>query len=68
MLLEIEKTLAEGAGAAPLAAVLRHRERFRGQRVGLLSVGNIDPLMLAAERQRRRCDARSGGRSIPVHG
>jgi threonine dehydratase len=48
MLLEIEKTLAEGAGAASLAAVLRHRERFRGKRVGLvLSGGNIDPLMLA---------------------
>jgi threonine dehydratase len=49
MLLEIEKTLAEGAGAAPLAAVLRHRERFHGRRVGLvLSGGNIDPLLLAA--------------------
>jgi threonine dehydratase len=49
MLLEIEKTLAEGAGATPLAAILRHRERFRGKRVGLvLSGGNIDPLMLAA--------------------
>jgi threonine dehydratase len=49
MLLEIEKTLAEGAGATPLAAILRHRGRFRGKRVGLvLSGGNIDPLMLAA--------------------
>jgi threonine dehydratase len=48
MLLEIEKTLAEGAGAAPLAAVLAHRERFLDKRVGLvLSGGNIDPLMLA---------------------
>jgi threonine dehydratase len=48
MLLEIEKTLAEGAGAAPLAAVLAHRERFRDRRVGLvLSGGNIDPLLLA---------------------
>jgi threonine dehydratase len=47
MLLEIEKTLVEGAGAAPLAAVLAHRERFLGKRVGLvLSGGNIDPLML----------------------
>jgi len=48
MLLEIEKTVVEGAGAAPLAALLRNRERFRGRRVGLvLGGGNIDPLMLA---------------------
>jgi threonine dehydratase len=48
LLLEIEKTVAEGAGAAGLAAVLRHRERFQGRRVGLvLCGGNIDPLMLA---------------------
>jgi threonine dehydratase len=48
MLLEIEKTLVEGAGAASLAAVLRHRQRFLGRRVGLvLSGGNIDPLMMA---------------------
>lgn len=49
MLLEIEKTLVEGAGAAALAALLRHRARFEGKRVGLvLSGGNIDPLLLAA--------------------
>lgn len=48
MLLEIEKTLAEGAGAASLAALLRHPDRFRGKQVGLvLSGGNIDPLLLA---------------------
>ncbi|HSQ05802.1 MAG TPA: threonine ammonia-lyase [Burkholderiales bacterium] len=47
MLLEIEKTLVEGAGAASLAAVLKHRDRFAGRRVGLvLSGGNIDPLMM----------------------
>jgi threonine dehydratase len=47
-LLEIEKTVVEGAGAAPLAALARHPERFRGRRVGLvLGGGNIDPLMLA---------------------
>lgn len=35
--------VAEGAGAAPLAALLRERERFHGERVGLiLSGGNID--------------------------
>jgi threonine dehydratase len=49
MLLEIEKTLVEGAGAAPLAALLKHPERFRGRKVGLvLGGGNIDPLLLAA--------------------
>ncbi|HVL57341.1 MAG TPA: threonine ammonia-lyase [Burkholderiaceae bacterium] len=48
MLLEIEKTVVEGAGAAGLAALLRHPRRFAGRRVGLvLSGGNIDPLMLA---------------------
>ncbi len=49
MLLEIEKTLVEGAGAAGLAALLKHPECFRGKKVGLvLSGGNIDPLLLAA--------------------
>ncbi|RZI72545.1 MAG: threonine ammonia-lyase [Variovorax sp.] len=49
MLLEIEKTVVEGAGAVGLAALLRHPERFRGKRVGLvLCGGNIDPLLLAA--------------------
>ena len=48
MLLEIEKTVAEGAGAAPLAALLRHAGPFQGRAVGLvLSGGNIDPLTLA---------------------
>lgn len=47
LLLEVEKTLAEGAAAACLAALLAHRERFLGKRAGLvLSGGNIDPLML----------------------
>jgi threonine dehydratase len=49
MLLEIEKTLVEGAGAAGLAALLKFPERFRGRKVGLvLGGGNIDPLLLAA--------------------
>lgn len=48
MLLEIEKTVVEGAGAAGLAAVLKHRARFAGRRVGLvLCGGNIEPLILA---------------------
>jgi threonine dehydratase len=49
MLLEIEKTLVEGAGAAGLAAVLKHPALFTGQKVGLvLCGGNIDPLLLAS--------------------
>ena len=49
MLLEIEKTLVEGAGAAGLAALLKYPERFKGKKVGLvLCGGNIDPLLLAA--------------------
>ncbi len=49
MLLEIEKTLVEGAGAAGLAALIKHPERFAGKRVGLvLCGGNIDPMLLAS--------------------
>ena len=49
MLLEVEKTLVEGAGAAGLAALLKHPQRFAGRRVGLvLCGGNIDPLLLAS--------------------
>ena len=49
MLLEIEKTLVEGAGAAGLAALLRHPDQFKGKKIGLvLSGGNIDPMLLAA--------------------
>ncbi len=48
LLLEIEKTVVEGAGAVSLAALIRHRERFAGRKVGLiLCGGNIDPMMLA---------------------
>ncbi len=49
LLLEVEKTLVEGAGAAGLAALIKYPERFRGKRVGLvLCGGNIDPLLLAS--------------------
>jgi threonine dehydratase len=48
LLNEIEKTVAEGAGAAGLAALLAHPDMFRGKRVGLvLSGGNIDTRTLA---------------------
>jgi threonine dehydratase len=48
LLLEIEKTVVEGAGAVALAGLLKHRDRYAGKDVGLvLSGGNIDPLTLA---------------------
>jgi len=54
LLLQIEKTLCEGAGAAGLAAVLAHRHRFRGRKVGLiLCGGNIDNRLLGAVLQRQ---------------
>jgi threonine dehydratase len=53
LLLEVEKTVVEGAGAAGLAAVVGARERFAGRRVGLvLSGGNIDMLILSSIIQR----------------
>ena len=49
LLLEIEKTVAEGAGAASLAALLAHRDVFAGHRVGLIvSGGNIDMRLLSS--------------------
>jgi threonine dehydratase len=46
--LQIEKTVAEGAGAAGLAALIAHPERFRGKTVGLvITGGNIDTRLLA---------------------
>ncbi|HXI37902.1 MAG TPA: threonine ammonia-lyase [Burkholderiales bacterium] len=48
-LIEIEKTVAEGAGGAALAALLEHPARFAGKRVGLpVSGGNIDSRVLAS--------------------
>lgn len=48
LLLQIEKTVVEGAGAAGLAAVLSNPDRFAGKRVGLvLCGGNIDTRLLA---------------------
>ncbi len=48
LLLQIEKTVVEGAGAAGLAAVLAHRHLFEGRKVGIvLSGGNIDTRLLA---------------------
>jgi threonine dehydratase len=48
-LLDIEKVVVEGAGAAGIAAIAQHRERFAGRRVGVVLTGaNIDPMLLAA--------------------
>jgi threonine dehydratase len=48
LLLQIEKTVVEGAGAAGLAALLEHPDRFRGRTVGIvLCGGNIDTRLLA---------------------
>src|SRR6185312_15592614 len=45
----VEKTIAEGAGAAALAALLAFPERFRGRKCGLvITGGNIDPRLLAS--------------------
>ncbi len=72
MLLEIEKTLVEGAGAAGLAALIKHPARFAGKKVGLvLCGGNIDPLLLAAIIERgmvragRLARIRVGARDVP---
>ena len=48
LLLQIEKTVVEGAGAAGLAALLEYPERFAGRTVGVvLCGGNIDTRLLA---------------------
>ena len=48
LLLQIEKTVVEGAGAAGLAAVLANKEKFAGKKIGLpLCGGNIDSRLLA---------------------
>ena len=58
MLIAIEKTVVEGAGAAGLAAVLAAPERFAGRNVGLvLTGGNIDTRLIAS-----RADPRTRAR------
>lgn len=72
MLLEVEKTLVEGAGAVGLAALLKYPNQFAGKRVGLvLCGGNIDPLVLASIIERgmvragRLARIRVGVRDVP---
>jgi threonine dehydratase len=53
LLLQVEKTVVEGAGAAGLAALLQQKKRFRKRRVGLiLCGGNIDLMILSSIIQR----------------
>lgn len=48
-LAEIEKTVAEGAGASGLAALLVHKDMFKGRKIGLvITGGNIDTRLLAS--------------------
>jgi len=54
LLVAIEKTVAEGAGAAGLAAVIAHPQRFQGRKVGLVICGgNIDTRLLGLVLQRQ---------------
>jgi threonine dehydratase len=49
LLLDVEKTVVEGAGAVGLAALIKYPDRFKGKKVGLvLCGGNIDPLLLSS--------------------
>jgi len=53
LLLDVEKTVVEGAGAVGLAALLQEKGRFAGRRVGLvISGGNIDLMVLSSIIQR----------------
>ncbi len=53
LLLEVEKTVVEGAGAVGLASLIKDRDRFAGRKVGIiLSGGNIDLPILSAIVQR----------------
>ena len=67
------RNLVEAAGAAPLAAALRLRERLAGKRVALIcSGGNISPAQLGEVLVTRSCrrpgvgSARAGGATDPV--
>ena len=54
LMIEKTRTLVEGAGAAPLAAALKMRERLKGRKVALIcSGGNISPAQLKELLQRR---------------
>jgi len=49
MYLELQRIICEGAGAAPLAALMQNKEAFKGKSVGLIvSGGNIDSRMMSS--------------------
>lgn len=65
LLLHLEKTVVEGAGAAGLAALLVHRKRFDGRKIGIiLSGGNIDLIILSSIIQRSLVRS---GRLVRLH-
>jgi threonine dehydratase len=65
LLLDLEKTVVEGAAAAALAALAKEPRRFSGKKVGIvLSGGNIDPLILASIIKRGLVQS---GRMIRLH-
>ena len=52
-MLEVEKIVTEGAGAAPLALLTKHPDLFHGKKVGILVTGgNIDMMVLSSVLQR----------------
>ncbi len=66
LLLQIEKTVVEDAGAAGLAALIEHKAMFAGRKIGLvLCGGNIDTRLLANVLLRDL--ARSGRLRAPAH-
>ena len=64
LLLDVEKSVAEGAGAASLAAVAQHRQRWAGQRVcAVVSGGNVDLMVLTSIIYRNQV---RGGRLVRI--
>ena len=65
LLMEVEKMVAEGAGATGLAALLANRELLKGRKVGLvISGGNIDLPILSSIIQRGLVHS---GRLVRIH-
>ena len=72
LLLEVEKTLAEGSAAVGLAALIKHKEEFAGKKAGIIiSGGNIDMPVLQSiiargmVRSHRMTRIRVGLRDVP---
>ena len=65
--LTLQKTMAEGAGAAGLAAILANPERFRGRRVGLAAFGRKYRSAHSRVHHGARTRARQPHRVVPSH-